>query len=51
MVPREILVDLIEELIVENTRINEEFNIEQKKIDLDEANSRYREELDKADAF
>lgn len=42
MVPREILVD---------TRINEEFNIEQKKLDLEEANRRYREELEKPDAL
>lgn len=51
MVPREILVDLIENLIVKNTRINEEFNIEQKKLDLEEANRRYREELEKPDAL
>jgi hypothetical protein len=47
MVPREILIALIENLIVENTRIDEEFNIEQKETDLEEANRRYLEELDK----
>ena len=49
MVPREILIALIESLIVENTRVNsvEEFNIEEKEKDLEEANRRYLEELDK----